>query len=549
MASSECRELRKIVSIMGDETTCPVCLEEFQEPKCLPSCAHNVCERCLENMVRKNAFTISCPQCREESFLPPAGVSSLPTNHLLLRLIENTPARKEKKAISEALNVCKERVKAAEYALQEMEECYGRATDQGKKLKYEINKLSDDLIQAINDQRKCLLSQLDNFLAEHFDVDSVQIERKNLDSFLKDAWSCMLKATEILQQGEISKLLESKDILVEKLKEISSTADERTLEAKRLSKQADMDFHHSPLIELHGNCVEMVGKLALSASNFANTVANAAGLIDYSRCGEVSETIVTGVSTFAMAVSNISGDIALLDEENRFIYIYSHMGDPICGFRIRYGDLWDVAFSKDDEIIVLNRECNRLLHYDREGTFIKKYVKAPNARVKFTRISSDVEGRLLVTSSPRDCCDEPEEMVEPCILVYSSDRKFQFSFGEDRLRCPQDVAFHQGKFFVTDGDLECVKVFSGRGNFLFDFGSGALLDPIGIAVDPINNVVLVCNGSSNAIVVFQPDGEVISEIETSDEPLHVALSSTAKSLIVCFHNTPFFKVLSNKEFC
>ena len=548
MASSECRELRKIVSVMGDETTCPVCLEEFQEPKCLPSCAHNVCERCLENMVRKNSFTISCPQCREESFLPPAGVSSLPTNHLLLRLIENTPARKEKKAISEALNVCKERVKAAEYALQEMEECYGRATDQGKKLKYEINKLSDDLIQAINDQRKCLLSQLDNFLAEHFDVDSVQIERKNLDSFLKDAWSCMLKANEILQQGEISKLLESKDILVEKLKELSSTADERTLEAKRLSKQADMDFHHSPLIELHGNCVEMVGKLALSASNFANTVANAAGLIDYSTCGEVSETIVTGVSTFAMAVSNISGDIALLDEENRFIYIYSHMGDPICGFRIRYGDLWDVAFSKDDEIIVLNRECNRLLHYDREGTFIKKYVKAPNARVKFTRISSDAEGRLLVTSSPRDCCDEPEELVEPCILVYSSDRKFQFSFGEDRLRCPQDVAFHQGKFFVTDGDLECVKVFSGRGNFLFDFGSGALLDPIGIAVDPINNVVLVCNGSSNAIVVFQPDGEVISEIETSDEPLHVALSSTAKSLIVCFHNTPFFKILSNKEF-
>ena len=548
MASSECRELRKIVSVMGDETTCPVCLEEFQEPKCLPSCAHNVCERCLENMVRKNSFTISCPQCREESFLPPAGVSSLPTNHLLLRLIENTPARKEKKAISEALNVCKERVKAAEYALQEMEECYGRATDQGKKLKYEINKLSDDLIQAINDQRKCLLSQLDNFLAEHFDVDSVQIERKNLDSFLKDAWSCMLKANEILQQGEISKLLESKDILVEKLKELSSTADERTLEAKRLSKQADMDFHHSPLIELHGNCIEMVGKLALSASNFANTVANAAGLIDYSTCGEVSETIVTGVSTFAMAVSNISGDIALLDEENRFIYIYSHMGDPICGFRIRYGDLWDVAFSKDDEIIVLNRECNRLLHYDREGTFIKKYVKAPNARVKFTRISSDAEGRLLVTSSPRDCCDEPEEMVEPCILVYSSDRKFQFSFGEDRLHCPQDVAFHQGKFFVTDGDLECVKVFSGRGNFLFDFGSGALLDPIGIAVDPINNVVLVCNGSSNAIVVFKPDGEVISEIETSDEPLHVALSSTAKSLIVCFHNTPFFKILSNKEF-
>lgn len=55
---------------------------------------------------------------------------------------------------------------------------------------------------------------------------------------------------------------------------------------------------------------------------------------------------------------------------------------------------------------------------------------------------------------------------------------------------------------MIDGDLECVKVFSGRGNFFFDFGSGVFLDLIGIVVDSINNVVFVCNGSSNVIVVF-----------------------------------------------
>lgn len=79
---------------------------------------------------------------------------------------------------------------------------------------------------------------------------------------------------------------------------------------------------------------------------------------------------------------------------------------------------------KDDEIIVLNRECNRLLYYDREGIFIKKYVKVFNVRVKFIRILSDVEGRLFVIFSFRDCCDELEEMVEFCIFVYSFDRKF-----------------------------------------------------------------------------------------------------------------------------
>lgn len=546
-AVSEHRELQKIVSIMADEITCPVCLEEFQEPKCLPSCAHNVCERCLENMVRRNSYTISCPQCREESFLPSTGVSSFPTNHLLLRLMENTPARKEKKAINGALNVCKERLKAAEKAVKEMEDCHERAADQGGMLRREINKVADDLIQTINDQRKLLLSQLDNFLTEHFDSNSLQRERDYMDSFITKARTCIQKAGEILQQGEVGKILESKDVLVEQLKEISSTADERTLEAKKLSSQADMDFSHGQWSELHGKCIEMLGKLSLSANNYVNSVANATGFIDYSRCGEVAQTIVTGVFTFAIAVSNMTGDIAVLDEEDRRVYIYSPLGELVMAFRIRYGDLWDITFSKDDEIIVLNRDCNRLLHYDREGTFVKKYVKAPDARVKFTRISTDADGRLLVTSSPRDCCDEPEELVEPCILVYSPDRKFLFSFGEDKLACPQDVAFHHGKFFVTDGDLECVKVFNSSGKFLFDFGNGDLLDPVGIAVDVINNAILVCDCSSNAIVAFKPDGELISKIETSEEPLHVALSANGMSLIVCFYNAAFFQVLSNKE--
>ena len=546
-AASERRELQKIVSVMGDEITCPVCLEEFEEPKCLPSCAHNVCERCLDNMVRRNSYTISCPQCREESLLPSTGVSSFPTNHLLLRLMENTPARKEKKAINGALNVCKERVKTAEKAAKEMEDCHDKATDQGELLRREINKVADDLIQTINDQRKFLLTQLEGFLAEHFDSNSLQREREHMSSFVVKARTCMQKASEILQQGEVGRILESKDELVEQLQKLSSTADERTLAAKMLSSHTEMDYNHGQWSELHSKCIEMLGKFSLSANNYVQSVTNATSFTDYSKCGEVAQTIMTGVFTFAIAVSNVTGDIAVLDEEDRRVYVYSPVGDPLMSFRIRYGDLWDLTFSKDDEIIVLNRECNRLLHYDREGIFVKKYVKAPNSRVKFTRISTDADGRLLVTSSPRDCCDEPEELVEPCILVYSPDRKFLFSFGEDKLACPQDVAYHQGKFFVTDGDLECVKVFNSSGKFLFDFGNSHLLDPVGIAVDVINDVILVCDCSGNAVVVFKQDGELVSKIETVEEPLHVAVSANAMGLIVCFYNAAFFQLFSSGE--
>lgn len=546
LSRSEHYELQKIVSIMGDETTCPVCLEEFQEPKCLPNCAHNVCERCLENMVRRNSITISCPQCREESFLPSVGVSAFPTNHLLLRLMENTPARKEKKAVNEALTVCKDRVKAAEKAMKEMGECYEKATDQSKLLRSEINSMADNLVQIVNDHRKILLSQVDCFMTENYDTDSLEREREDIGAFVQQAKSCMQKASEILKQGEVGKILDSGDLLVKQLKEISSTAEARTLEARKLSSQAEMDFCHCQLSEMEGKFVEMLGKLTLSATKYIHSEASA-GVIDYSTCGEETQTIETGYLAFAIAASNVSGDIVVLDEEERRVYVYSSQADYLTSFRIRYGDLWDITFSKDDEIIVLNRECNRLLHYDREGTFIKKYVKAPNNRVKFTRISTDASGRLLVTSSPRDCCDEPEDEVQPCILVYNSDRKFQFSFGEDKLACPQDVVYHQQKFFVTDGDLECVKVFDSSGKFLFDFGNGDLLDPVGIAVDVIINAILVCDCSNNAIVAFKPDGELISKIETDEEPLHVALSTSGTSLVVCFNKAAFFQILSNRE--
>ena len=366
-----------------------------------------------------------------------------------------------------------------------------------------------------------------------------------IDLFQK-ARSSIQQANEILSGDDIEKILKFGDVLEEQLKEISSTLDTRTLEARKLSSQAEISYNHFQVLELDEKCVEMLGTLTMSVTKYIHAGASA-GLIDYGTCGEVTKTIETEFFTFAFAVSSVSGEIAALDEEERHVHVFSSQLDYLTSFRIRYGDLWDITFSKDEEIIVVNRECNRLLHYDKEGTFIKKYVKAPNDSVKFTRISTDGSGRLLVTSSPRDCCDEPEDEVQSCILVYSPDRRFLFSFGKDKLACPQDVVYHHGKFFVTDGDLECIMVFDSNGKFLLDFGNRDLLDPVGITADVINNVILVCDCSGNSIVAFKPDGEMISRIETAEEPAHVVLSACGASLVVCFNKSLFFQILSHKK--
>lgn len=171
-----------------------------------------------------------------------------------------------------------------------------------------------------------------------------------------------------------------------------------------------MDFSYCQLFEMEDKFVEMFGKLILFVIKCIYSEVSV-GVIDYSRCGEEIQIIEIGYLVFVIVVLNVSGDIVVLDEEERCVYVYILQVGCFILFCIRYGDLWDIIFFKDDEIIVLNRECNRLFYYDREGIFIKKYVKVLNNRVKFIRIFIDVIGRLLVILSFRDCCDELEDEV------------------------------------------------------------------------------------------------------------------------------------------
>ncbi|KAJ8049324.1 Tripartite motif-containing protein 59 [Holothuria leucospilota] len=71
---------------------CSVCLEEFILPKMI-SCGHTFCQRCLENLPRRETWrtkTILCPKCRSEVTLPQSGsVEDFPTNYAVLGALES----------------------------------------------------------------------------------------------------------------------------------------------------------------------------------------------------------------------------------------------------------------------------------------------------------------------------------------------------------------------------------------------------------------------------------------------------------------------------
>ena len=45
-------------------------------------------------------------------------------------------------------------------------------------------------------------------------------------------------------------------------------------------------------------------------------------------------------------------------------------GEVLNKIHIKFGNLWDISVSNDEEIVVVNHEKkNRLLHYDMNGNF------------------------------------------------------------------------------------------------------------------------------------------------------------------------------------
>jgi len=76
-------------SVATDWTTCPICLEVFDNPKSLP-CIHGFCLKCLEQHFRdkKPGDEVPCPLCRKKFQIPPDGLCGLQHHFIIQQLVD-----------------------------------------------------------------------------------------------------------------------------------------------------------------------------------------------------------------------------------------------------------------------------------------------------------------------------------------------------------------------------------------------------------------------------------------------------------------------------
>lgn len=66
---------------------CPVCMDEFRDPRLLP-CHHTLCTECIQNLLQAapSSRMFRCPQCRRDICVPRGGVTELPVNFFVRSL-------------------------------------------------------------------------------------------------------------------------------------------------------------------------------------------------------------------------------------------------------------------------------------------------------------------------------------------------------------------------------------------------------------------------------------------------------------------------------
>ena len=229
---------------------------------------------------------------------------------------------------------------------------------------------------------------------------------------------------------------------------------------------------------------------------------------------------------------NTHGEMAVSDQDNhrvqvfstegRFLFSFGEEGTGNGQFNLPRG----VTYDRNDNLLVVDSENQRIQQFSRTGQFMRTFgAKGELGRkLNYPRgISTSSEGNIIVA-------DTGNERV----VVFTPEGRVLLTLHGDQLD-PGHCVSHGNRFFVSDWNENCIKVFSVQGDFLYQFGrkgtgDGELDVPLGLAVDKSGRLV-VCESDNHRIQLFQLDGTFCCKFGSKasfNDPVSVAVLSDGK---------------------
>ena len=446
--------------------------------------------------------------------------------------------------LKEAVKSCEEKLQGAKGALEEMEKRYINSKTKCDEMKQRVQSLVEGVVKTARKQEQKMLDEI----KATFDRNEVTYEtlQSRTVKLCENASNRINSAQVIIQRGgsEMERVINT-------INNLSKSLNISTLEANgKFTQSLELSLTNTDLAEEFifdefslGTLnvkIDQETPIAFTAppwESFEPKPVKTSKAKDYSKCGSLIQRIgsTSHFDAFSVAASRDCGVIVVLDEDAKFVHTFTKAGKKLNKFHVNHGDLWDIVVSNEDEIVVLNRDKNCLLHYDMNGNFQKKIVSAPKENVKFTSCTVDRHGRFIITSYPY-CKDEKGNDAMPCVLVYRPSGKLTMSFGEEHLGCPEKAVFLNGRFYVIDSG-RCggrVIVFDKTGSFINMFEDKQLKSPSSIAADHRNGTLAVTDTDTLTVHIYSKAGQRLHCFETENKPADIAFTKNFKSLLVCF---------------
>ncbi|XP_078364805.1 uncharacterized protein LOC144649222 [Oculina patagonica] len=533
-----------LTRVLNEELSCPVCLEELKEPKCLPTCAHNVCKACLENMARSDPEIIRCPTCRRVSQVPPGGVSSLPTNNVLIKFLEITPGRQERLDIQKSLEKSKPVVQDMEKRLAILDHALENLQADWKKAKDDIHLTANIVVELIRNQESKLCEDVEDFYSKK--QKSLQNQRQNMGSLMANSAACLETAEGVLVKGDVQELTEMSKVLTEQLREISLMNFEDADELKdRCGEQLEFFPNHDLQINLEKHCIgEVRRKISERKLPSLNTPR---GSSDVDSIGRVIKKIGhkgTRKGNFKNpggVASNAQGEIAVADYFNNRVEVFDEAGKFLFKFGKKGSDEGQflgptgITYTRTNKIIVMDSRNFRVQIFDKTGQFLMNFGKRGSNQGEFgwsEGVSVDENDNIIVT-------DTENNRVQIFLLDGTFVRQFG-GRGPEGFDTPLGTVYHKEEFYTSDKGNNCIKVFDGNGVYVRQFGrvgagTGDFRCPRGIAVDRLNDCILVCDSENNCVHVFNLDGTYVVNFATKKTPVGIDLLKGKKVVVSSYY--------------
>ena len=240
----------------------------------------------------------------------------------------------------------------------------------------------------------------------------------------------------------------------------------------------------------------------------------------------------TGVS-----VENKTGHIYIADQGNHCVKVFTDNGKVLFKFGDS-GGKGKMAYPRGlvvsgDRVFISHGNPNKrlfsILIYKLDGNFISKFGKYGTGKLEFIfplgLTHDESNGDIYITDSGNHR-----------VQIVSKELKFKAQIG--KLTNPHDVKLSKFYIYVLDQSNFCLHIYDYNltelKSGIYKYGGGGMqvVLPCGLFIDEFLNI-LIADRSSNSLLIFNPQFELVHTIYTATNTAGVCIDSKERVIVTC----------------